>query len=531
MFHTSGTPAPTIFGFDDSLAATVSVEKIFDNSGTTKPYFVKEGEWIGDFAYQYDDGGSNIPVKIGFEVIMNADRYNIDLSFVRAANTEIDVSSFSGFDLRAKREQILSFIDPAAFFGIHHDKGVKFSTYTGSTKNTKTTKTDQTDADYIYTVLLNKFANKNRVYIDIRSERGYSYNFYQNYKDTTDGDKNIKFGNSVTSPVSQVYQTSGWPVLYTESAIATSSSKNDVKLVLRIDDNLKPLLFCEDKKLLGGSDKYFLKENKILNGLAVDWSKELTFKYPNTGSGGSKDNIAYYIKLYYFRKEYNAASPNTVLKNEKYFDSAFCAIDNLPTIGAAGNLWQNLESTNFIYIRGVLNSTEFGYSARNGSFWDNSNIIFYARSIFQHANTSDFYSSQGIESRLAMDGDAFNKSFINKNVNINIGLYSEEIAPGQFSSLKIVSIDNYFDAGFPRSKESLLLICLTRQELDSLKAVSGFSSGHDRYLFLEEDVPSPKTDENGLSYYRFKVKVQGLDNNGNKVIASVPGNEIYVYSN
>lgn len=170
-------PTPDALGFDDFIENTVSVERIFDNSQLeTRAIYVKEGEWIGDFGTLG---------KIGFEIIVETDNFDvadfgnqIDLGYLRKGNHLIDVTGLTGFNKRAKQELILSYIDPCAFFGLHYENGVNVSVFTATTKTIETKK----KAD-LYT-LLEKFATKNRVYLDIRSELGYSYNFYQNYKES-----------------------------------------------------------------------------------------------------------------------------------------------------------------------------------------------------------------------------------------------------------------------------------------------------------------------------------------------------------
>lgn len=162
-------PSPQSFGFDDSFLDTLLIENIYDNSQTdVRALFVKEGEWIGNF------GNTG---KIGFEIITADD--NLTLDYLRAEKYLIDVTGLISLELQAKREQILSFIDPAAFFGLHYDVGVNITQYNGNEKLVQKKKQDE-----LYSVLLDKFATKNRVYLDIRSEHGHSYNFYQNYKET-----------------------------------------------------------------------------------------------------------------------------------------------------------------------------------------------------------------------------------------------------------------------------------------------------------------------------------------------------------
>ncbi|MFN5443116.1 MAG: hypothetical protein ACK48V_02695 [Crocinitomicaceae bacterium] len=164
-------PSPKVFGYTDSLANNLNIEKIYDNSQEeVRPLFVKQGEWFGDFTTTH---------KIGFEIVTSIERINIDLAYLKKEYHQIDATDLVGLELRAKKEEILSFIDPAAFFGLHYDVGVNISTNSGVQKTTITRKKKE-----LFDLLIEKFATKNRVYLDIRSEFGYSYNFYQNYKDS-----------------------------------------------------------------------------------------------------------------------------------------------------------------------------------------------------------------------------------------------------------------------------------------------------------------------------------------------------------
>jgi len=160
-------PTPQSFGYDNSLADSLNIENIYDNSQEVRALFVQEGEWIGNFGNEY---------PIGFEIVTENDKITIDLAYLRAEKFSIDVTGLTDLALKAKREQVLSFIDPAAFFGLHYDVGVRISTYNGNEKVTTNQRRDE-----LYSLLLSKFATKNTVYLDIRSELGYSYNFYENY--------------------------------------------------------------------------------------------------------------------------------------------------------------------------------------------------------------------------------------------------------------------------------------------------------------------------------------------------------------
>jgi len=509
-------PTPQCYGYDTSLLGTLSVENVYDNSQTdVRALFVKEGEWIGNFSDSF---------KIGFEIIIQPDNLTLDLDFLRSEKFQVDVNGFTGLDLRAKREQILSFIDPAAFYGLHYDSGVNISTYSGATKTTILKKQNE-----IYSFLLeNKFATQNRVYLDIRSEKGLSYNFYQNYNDGSGN--NIKIGNSVIMPVPQSYENNNWPIIFIDVPQTTTSSKNDIKINLRIDDNIKPIVFIENTSIIKETNhSHFIDETKLLNG--SDWSKDLSFAFPNTGTGSNKLNIAYYINLYYFRQEHNPSSPNTVLQNENYFDSAFCPID-LNNLGDANLKFTRIYNEYPYFIHGQFPNTtdKFGYVSENGAIWDNTRVVFFSQSDFQQKNTQQFYSSisnLGVNFGFNLEGDFNKMSFLSKDIQLSQTNMQENIGSNVYQKLKLLDIVNY--NGFPNTLESIFCLGITQSELSILKNITGFSDKHKKYIYIEEITGSPFTDKDGKLFKKFKLKVQGLDNNGNRLIAS-PINDIYVYN-
>ncbi len=507
-------PTPQSFGYDNSLPGLLLIASIFDNSQTdVRALFVNEGEWIGDF-------GSSL--KMGFEIITNDESLNLDLDFLRAEKFTIDVTDLSSLALRAEREKILSFIDPAAFFGLHYDLGVSISTYNGNDKTTE--KKEQND---IYTLLLdNKFATKNTVYLDIRSEKGYSYNFYQNYDDGSGN--NIKTGNSTAGPTEQSYSMNGWPIIFFNTPLTTADENNYIKINLRIDDNTKPILFFQNTNLLGWNNRLrFLRENDILNGSAVDWSKDLTFKFPNTGTGSSKENVAYYINLYYFRQEHYLSSPSAVLKNETYFDSAFCSID-LYKLADTNFLFQQIYNPDLIYLRGQFpgENAEFGYIAACAGVWDDTRVVFYSQAIFQNRNSGKYLPpvpSFAITPGLNLSGDFPQMSFLNKDISV----VSNKISESGVGNIEILEIIHY--KGLPAFKENIILLCITQTEYQVIKNLTGLSDKHKRYIFIEELISSPFSDTNGVSFRKFELKLQGLDSNGIQAIVT-PSTSINVYS-
>lgn len=508
-------PSPQSFGFDTSLSGSLNIESIYDNSQTdVRALLVKEGEWIGDFGTSF---------KIGFEIIMETDNPNFDLDFMRARKSQIDVTDLTGIELRAKREHILSFIDPAAFFGLHYDSGVRISSYNGNIKTT--VKKNQDD---IYSLLLNnKFATKNKVYLDIRSEKGFSYNFYRNY-DNGSG-VSIKIGNSITTPTEQVYDCCKWPIVIIDIPLTTTANKNDIKINLRVDDNIKPILFFENTDISNENNRSrFIDETRILN--STGWSQDLSFIFPNTGTGSVKDNVAYYIKLNYFRQEYNSSSPSTVLKNENDLDNIFGSLD-MRFLGDSNYLFQHSVNSNLFFLKGQFPSLEkFSYVAESGAFYDNNRVAFYVQMGLPHKNSKRFYpqnTGSGTIEGLNLNGQFNKMSLLAKDIGITKFTIQEITASSTYQQIGILDIFAY--NGLPSSEENIFILGVTNTELSALTGVTGLSNKHPRYIVFEDVSPTPPVDKDGKTFKKYKLKVQGLNSNGDSDIKT-PSTDVFVYT-
>lgn len=502
-------PVPKDFGYDETLSNTIEIEKLFDNSqSVTFPIYVKEGEWIGNF-------GSD--KKIGFEIILETDNLEnpsfnnqINLEYLRKQNHIINVSDLSAFEKRAKQELLLSYIDPCAFFGLHYDTGVDISVFSGSTKSIQNKKQDE-----LYDQLLDKFKNKNKVYLDIRSENGYSYNFYQNYKDTNN--KNVKIENNASE-----YESDSWPIL-----ILDSLNKSKINLNLRIDDNQKPILFSENRELFEKqNNSCFIDDTKLLNENATDWSKDITLNFPTVGT----KNVVYYAKLCYFRQKNNVNFHKTVLDRNQHFDSFFCPI-NLSKIANNDDGFQHVIYSNNIFNKGVLPNIDidFSYVAETGANWDTTRIIFYAKSVFKNERTGQFFNNPIINnsSGFNLDGNFNKTSFLSSRVSLNVSKIQEVVSANIYDEIKILDIAQ--NNSFTGEIEDLICFGITVDEFENLQNVTDFADFHHRYIYLGEISNSPFTDKNGKIFRKYEVRIQGLDNNGNRLVKSA-SNPVYAYT-
>lgn len=532
------TPVPSsyaagVLGFDNNtIIGTSNVDVIYNSShAPIKATLVNENEWIGTFTKDY---------KIGFEVILDSDRFNVTLDYIRAERYQVNVTGLVGFAERFKREEVLYFMDPVALFGMHYTSGVHFSEYSAGKVTDITVSQPQTHTKYIFSKLLEPFSTKYRVYFDVRSEKGYSYNYYQNYADSITNDS-IQVGYGTVVPTPQEYNTNDWPIIWIDNPQTTAQNTNTIRIKLRIDDNTKPIIYIENKDFKStDNNSNFIKPSTILRTMAPgitdpDWSAELTFSYRNTDTTAAKHNVSTLIKLYYFRSKYNATSPNTVLKNEKYYDSPFCSID-MYKLGDVTELNRHSQSLHRSYIReplhtaagDLLGTGNFEYLGKNGAFWDSQRILFYSAREINNLSSDKMYVNT-YNRKLNLTNTVYNTHSIRTNSEVICREYN--IAGPQV--IRILGINSFKIDQQLCQKESAMFLGLTIAEITAIKATAGLSTNHDRYIFLEPDAANPMTDTvNAARYRRYTVQVQGLNAAGvaTRVTPMITANPIYVYS-
>lgn len=508
---------------DDTTPITEDVERIFDyDIAGTDPILVNEGEWFGTFADNF---------KIGFEVVLQNNRFKATLEYVRAEEHEIDVTGLTNYAKRIKREEILNFIDPAALFGLHYTESVSYYD-TAATDDTNTT-TTSAGTRFIYTKLISKFRTANKVYLDIRSEKGYSYNLYQNYKvSNTDAD-NIQV-RANTAFTTQEFQTSNWPILILESA-HTSGSANSLRLKLRIDNNTKPILYTRTvlKKSLANStgitSRYIKTDKLIDNGTNpdhTDWTNEFRLYFPNT-LAPNRNYVSSYAKLNYFRSEYNAIAASPVLKNENYYDGAFCSVD-IPNIGNITKNKRFVEGADPIYVTEPNNTDgtgNFQLNMANGAYWDDDLILLYA--VIEYEN-GDQVSEKQYLNTYSQKFDFATCSFFNeycdselyKRTEIICREYTPTVGATRIPGINFYKSENTSVGISKNYKENAMLLGLTIAQFASVKADTQIDNSHQRFIHLVPSTNNPITDANNNRHFEYEVQLQGLDATGQRSIVT-----------
>lgn len=207
-------------------------EAFYSNNPVTLP-FVFSGNHIGDFDTTDDFGIVIIFEKIGFQPTFQFARelesvLEFDPLDPSATNADI-------FKRKHEKEDVLCFIDAAAFFGSFFNLGI--NVHEGSDFELK-------EGDDLYSEVISKFLNKNKLYLDIRNGYDDSLNYYENYDNTIQW----SLDNTDTLVNVNYYRNYGWPVLVindesSNSEFDPNNTEKFIKLAFPKGDNEDPLIY------------------------------------------------------------------------------------------------------------------------------------------------------------------------------------------------------------------------------------------------------------------------------------------------
>jgi hypothetical protein len=483
---------PGDLGFDASLPGTVQIEEIFGNSrAPLRARQVKEGEWIGTFGFSK---------KICFEVIVESESLNLNLEYARKSKVQIDVSAMTATTpaevhaLRCEKEKILAYVDPAALFGMHFYVGVSGFGLTALY------------ADTLATTFLTQFSTATRVYLDIRSDKGYSYNFYENYGGGGASPNLIKIKPGTAAAfVDDVYLNQGWP-LFSQPGWTGPDTPVNLDLNLRIDDNIKPLLFVEDTSHTPSGDN-FLDDKNLLNGTAADWSKTFSLRLNGGGPVGAKICVATHVRLQYLKPNTGAAVVNPrLLQFNHRLDTVFGGID-LPIVGSVG-AFRELRNEKV----GLAEGPDFVHVPDTGMYFDPDVVLLYGSSrVALRVSTKPPYPNTPFVTS-ALDNVVRSPVFPK-----NIVFSRWSIVKGG-ATIRLIDLSVYNTGTKNTSIDGIHFLGLKRDELNRLQATSGFGPVHQRFLVFEG--AAEELDDNAFPYHKYEVKVQGLDAAGQRILVA-----------
>ncbi len=225
--------------------------------------------------------------EFGFEIVLAEGDYPLTIADAQKGHQVMDVSSISDpNDKKAKKEEILHYVDPAAYFGMHFHSKLQYPVVPDPDPNA-VNHTTYTGAD-IYNHVVSKFYTKNALYIDIRNEHGYSYNFDDTYTvndATSDNGKALRMGNAPSSSSNPLeakkYEFMEWPILVMDNQNTPIQSNQDTSSIyLNLAwnrHNSHPQMYVERGFVLSSSSQNrFMSHSRLLNRASVNAVNEGT---------------------------------------------------------------------------------------------------------------------------------------------------------------------------------------------------------------------------------------------------------------
>lgn len=288
--------------FQGNDSETLLESIFFDFTDSFHPLIVPKGCEIGKFA-----GGSNL---ISIEVVLDKIGEDVNLGFLRKAeniiiveNTPID-TALSGkeqkkqvFKRRSLKEKILGFMDITAFYGACFNQGYEVEGININKEKFLTT-----------------FYNSNLVYVDIRDERGFSYNHFLNSQDTLV----VGFYNDLGEvEYEQVNYYSDWPILtINNKSFQNEKSEFFIKLPITIGmPEVANILTSYTKKVSLKNDKLYKKyrilaQQKITGEVSLKESEPI--KLENWSSSAKLSTNYFLLKLDRIGNSNKSNSPHKI---------------------------------------------------------------------------------------------------------------------------------------------------------------------------------------------------------------------------
>lgn len=512
-------------GVDDFLVAdTAILENVFFKGGDVQLPMIKSGDCIGLFI-----GGTT---NAGFEIVLDRIGSDLKMDSVRSEDHTINITStmfssdYEKFLNYTEKEKVLNYIDPCAFYGL----------FSGSTEALEIPTTGNTPISL--NSLIEKFLNKNRIYLDIRNSYNKSFNYYAAFGSSI----GITFDNNVLPTEYDYYDenissnsTYGtWPlfIIENQSPEILLPNENGGKLFLSISDEneiIKCLYFSECRK--GG--KYM--KDKFATFNSEDLIEISSWTYNN-----SNQNVfgASYISI--------KILPNTNIKYEGLFVPGNSILDHrFPINRMTVDFFEREENdvivsvyNNSALIERNVYPEHFGdqYEAYIGISKDK-----YSFTFFMHPNANS---------------GSYRNDSVNPNFTITNSIWKgsmnflSALVPMTFSSIDIDCIEGseelltektfrLFKSGngaLNNNIEPSLFDCIqiTHEQYESLLTLidnSGFINDFDIYLGFDYDETYVKEMDH-LHYRESLLVLEGFefvpDSNDSEIRKKTVSTEIYL---
>ncbi len=473
-------------------------------------------------------GTFNADEDFGFEIVLEQGHARLDLEYARTLYNEIDlnVTGETGLAAKRRREDVLDFIDPAAYYGMHYDGGVEA---VGG---------EIVKEEDLYNQVVAVFHTRNKLYLDIRSENGYSLDFYGNY--TPDDGGPVKVGPELATEQfrERRLSESGWPILILDDLVATNETRSTVYLAFRFADNANPVVYIEYGDVFTRHGERGFIADEFLVGSDAVWTKEMGLAVPNTmviGPPAFKRYVAGALKLHYMRQGGTTeASPDTVVRTDRYTDNLFGPIDVAPLWETDDQIeWISSQGKRFVDRRVPSETPYFAYMGERSVAVEPGRVIFYTSAIqylddLEHRLIAERRIKGGHSSR----GGFLEASSLFDGLNVQTRGISDT-PPGGESPVSISVPYLVRDVGSDVEPRDVLLLGISTDQHNALRAAGEeLSPYHEQNIALVERFASTVA---GNEFVRYKAVVRGLSISPNldgvhTSADALPSQAVYVYS-
>ncbi len=332
----NNTPSASILRYDSDVNEDVLLDKIFYGDQNEYTFeVINGGIYIGDFT----------PNQFGVVIVLDEIRSRPKTNLSNDTEVVIDVTEIlDPYEVRIKKEEVLRYMDLTSLYGAFFNSQIL---YKQSSDNLEMSENKplgfRKDAKglEIYNILLQKFYNKNRVYIDIRNELNLSFNFYNNYSNLI----KIKQGiNSTESEIDYYNQNNGWPLLildyknnegdtlYFPSIVSTKQIQIGFKLPYVASVNSRPHVFFSQGIPYSNRDRSFPEypvhrdcfiDIGRVNNSDPNYTAEVKIAVPSVSINNLTPPISQLVRIKYLKNSFvNDAISSYPNQNNK-FDCVF----------------------------------------------------------------------------------------------------------------------------------------------------------------------------------------------------------------
>ena len=491
-----------------TTANTDNLDKAFFTDDTSYQLPKVNAGWtIGKF------DSTKFGILIAFEQYHNTHTF----ALARELDSKISISPLSSptqaekFEYYHKKETVLSYMDDAAFFG---------SFYTSQLQVFIDDEFSPLEGNDIYDDVLDKYTNKNKVYLDIRNEHGYSIDYYENYR--TGSAREIKALFAETGSLTTLnYYTNDWPIL-TISAFASgnTTTKNYIRFQIPEKDNPKPLVFYS-RAFKKGSKFQRLKNAKKFFEPAISggYCEEISLITPNNNGGSGTTPIASYYQIKYLRQLPTPTSNlgQLTIPMEHYLDQLFAPFDMVIPFSISSQVRTKIYYEDKYIDRQEDYDTD--YTANVGIAEDANNITLFAYPSFYRNKTRETeYDKLSLSSLEDSTETEFLKILASQYKNINVSIGNTTIGAANYPYYKFESNeineeseDESTDVFNQVYFENVALISLSKTEWASIQTLKSTNFTLNYRVYLGVSIVAQGFDDFNNPYTQFELVLRGLE--------------------